>query len=216
MLEPLNSILNRFWLSLGSFLPFFFAGLLIIIIGVLVSNLLKRALLSILGIFKLEQLLHRAHFMDKGEVKLWEEVLAEIVRWAVIILFLLPALEVWGLSRATAVLNIFLLYLPNVIVAVVIGFVGIVSANLIADIVKRSVKSVGSTSANALSVFAKAVIVFFTALVILNQLGVAQDLVQILFTGIVGMLALAGGLAFGLGGREMAKSILEELRRKVK
>ena len=57
---------------------------------------------------------------------------------------------------------------------------------------------------------------FFTVLVVLNQLGVAQDLVRILFTGIVAMLSLAGGLAFGLGGKELAKELLDELKNKLK
>ena len=129
---------------------------------------------------------------------------------------LIPTLEVWGLSRATAVLNQFLFYLPNVIVAVIIGFVGILVANLVADLVKHSIDTIGSTSAGTLAVLAKGIIMFFTSLVVLNQLGVAQDLIRILFTGIIAMLAIAGGLAFGLGGQELAKQLLEELRKKLK
>ncbi len=154
--------------------------------------------------------------MEKSEVKLWEEVLVEIVRWSIVVLFLIPTLEVWGLSRATTVLNEFVLYLPNVLIAVVIGFVGLVSSNLVADLVRGTVKSMGSSTANALAVFTKTTIVFFTALVVLSQLGVAQDLIRILFTGIVGMLTLAGGLAFGLGGKEMAKDLLDDLRKKIR
>ena len=67
-----------------------------------------------------------------------------------------------------------------------------------------------------MAVFTKSVIVFFTILVVLNQLGVAQDIIRILFTGIIGMLALAGGLAFGLGGKDMARDLLSELTKKVK
>jgi hypothetical protein len=56
-------------------------------------------------------------------------------------------------------------------------------------------------------------VLFFTALVVLNQLGVAQDLIRILFTGIVAMFVLAFGLAFGLGGKDLAKEILEEIKK---
>lgn len=154
--------------------------------------------------------------MAKQEVTLWEEILAELLRWTVIILFLIPTLEAWGLKGATVVLNQLLFYLPNVVVAVIIGFVGLVSANLVSDLVKHSIKTIGATSANTLAVFSKSAIIFFAVLVILNQLGVAQDLVRILFTGIVAMLTIAGGLAFGLGGQGIAKEMLEELKRKVK
>ncbi len=216
MISLVNGILTQFWVSIVDFLPSFFGGLLILIIGLVIADILKRILLSIFSFFKFDKLFQDSKLMDKGEVRLWEEVLVEILRWTVVVLFLIPTLEVWGLSRATEVLNEFVLYLPNVIVAVVIGFVGLVSSNLVADLVRRTVKTMGSGTANTLGVFTKVVIVFFTALIVLNQLGVAQDLVRILFTGIVGMLAVAGGLAFGLGGREIAKDVLEDLRRKVK
>ncbi len=216
MISLVNSIIREFWAGFASFLPSLFGGLLILVIGLILADILKRILLSIFSFFRLERFFQEAKLMDKGEVRLWEEVLVEILRWTVVLIFLIPTLEVWGLSRATTVLNQFVIYLPNVVVAVIIGFVGLVAANLVADLVKRTVKTMGSTTANTLGVFAKTTIVFFTALVVLNQLGVAQDLIRILFTGIVGMLAIAGGLAFGLGGRDMAKDTLEELRRKVK
>ena len=216
MISLVNGIVIQFWSRFANFLPNLLGGLLILIVGLIIADILKRVLLSVFSFFKLERVFQDSKLMDKGEVRLWEEVLVELLRWTVVVLFLIPTLEVWGLSRATTVLNEFVLYLPNVIVAVVIGFVGLVSSNLVADLVKRAVKTMGSGTANTLAVFTKATIVFFTALVVLNQLGVAQDLIRILFTGIVGMLAIAGGLAFGLGGRDMAKGVLEELKKKIK
>lgn len=211
-----NDIVIGFIQRLREFLPNFFGGLVVLLIGIVLASILKKILLSLFSFFRLSTFLERTHLMQKQEVKIWEDVLAEILRWTVIILFLIPTLEAWGLNRATLVLNQFLFYLPNVIVAVIIGFIGLVASNLVADVVRHSIKSLGSTSANSMAVFAKGLTVFFTILIVLNQLGVAQDLIRILFTGIVAMLALAGGLAFGLGGRDMAKDVLEELRKKVK
>ena len=216
MLEAVNTILFQFWRSFVSFLPDLFGGIIILVVGLIIAGLLKRLLLSLFSFFRLERFFGQARAMDKGEVRLWEEVLTELLRWTVVILFLIPTLEVWGLSRATVVLNQILLYIPNVIVAVVIGFVGIVAANLVSNLVRNSVRTLGATSANTLSMLSKTAIVFFTALIVLNQLGVAQQLIQILFTGIVGMLALAGGLAFGMGGRDMARELLDDLRRRLK
>lgn len=216
MLILINSIIWNFLQNIFVFLPNFFTGLGILIVGLLLSTLLKRTLLSILSFARIDGVLEKMKLMKRTEVKIWLEVLSEILKWTVVILFLIPTLEVWNLSRATLVINQFLFYLPNVLVAVVIGFVGLLASNLGYDLVKHSVKTIGTTSANTLSVFTKWVIVFFTVLVVLNQLGVAQDLVRILFTGIVVMLALAGGLAFGLGGKDIARDILEELRNKFK
>ena len=216
MIQVVNDFIVEFLRKLFGFLPNFFGGVGILIFGLIIATLLKRVLLTVFTFIRLDGLLHRTRLMNRSEVAIWEEVLAEILRWTVVILFLIPTLEVWNLSRATLVINQLLLYLPNVIVAVVIAFVGLVAANLGHDLVKHSVKTIGATSANTLATLTKWLIIFFTILVVLNQLGVAQDLVRILFTGIVVMIALAGGLAFGLGGKEIAREILEELRKKFK
>ncbi|MCX7881560.1 MAG: hypothetical protein N2482_03595 [Patescibacteria group bacterium] len=216
MIQPINEVLTKFWVKFLNYLPDFSLGLLILLIGLLVAGIVKKVLITLFNFFKLERIFSKTGILEKNIVKSWIEILGEILRWTIIILFLVPTLEIWGLSKATAVINQLLFYLPNVIVAVIIGFVGLIIANLVADVVRHSVKTVGSVFANSLAVFSKGIVIFFTILVVLNQLGVAQDLIRILFTGIVAMLSLAGGLAFGLGGKEIAKELLEELRKKIK
>lgn len=216
MFEPVTAIIFTFLNRLVSFLPNFLGGLFIVLIGTLIASLLKRFFITIFRFFRFSAILERMNLMQRAEVHIWEQVIAEIIRWTIIILFLIPTLESWGLSRATVVLNQMLLYIPNVIIAVITIFVGIIAANLVSDVVRQSVKSVGNTSAQSLAMFAKGIVMFFTILVALNQLGVAQDLIRILFTGIVAMIALAGGLAFGLGGKETAKEILEYLKKNIK
>lgn len=215
MIAPTEDVLTRFWSKFSDYLPDFFAGLLILIIGLILSEILKKLFITLIRFLKINYLLEKMKLMSKKEVNLWEEILAELLKWTVVILFLISTLEVWGLSRATVVLNQFLFYIPNVIVAAIIGFVGLLLANLVSDLVRHSVTTLGASSANSLSIFSKSAILFFTVLVILNQLGVAQDLIRILFTGIVVMLAMAGGLAFGLGGKEIAKELLDQLKQKL-
>lgn len=216
MFEILNNIIFTFLQKFFNFLPSFFTGLTILLIGLLLSTLLKKALLSIIMFVRLDSVLEKTKLMRKTEFKIWQDVISEILRWTIVILFLIPTLEVWNLSRATVVINQLLFYLPNVLVAVIIGFVGLIASNLGNDLIRHSVKSIGATSANTLAALTKWLIIFFTILVVLNQLGVAQDLVRILFTGIVVMIALAGGLAFGLGGKDIAADMLEELRKKLR
>ncbi|MBI5127770.1 hypothetical protein HZA76_04940 [Candidatus Roizmanbacteria bacterium] len=215
MVDLVNLVLVDFFKSLGSFLPNLIGGFLILLVGFLIGSIVKHLILTVFSFLKLDNLFQKTKLLGKGQLKIWVEVLTEIFKWMLIIVFLIPTLEVWGLSRATEVLNQFLFYLPNVIVAVVIAFVGFLAANLGADLVRHSVKTMGASSASGLAVFTKWAISFFTVLVVLNQLGVAQDLVRILFTGIVVMLALAGGLAFGLGGKDVARELLEELKKKL-
>ncbi|OGK17664.1 hypothetical protein A3D80_04425 [Candidatus Roizmanbacteria bacterium RIFCSPHIGHO2_02_FULL_40_13b] len=213
--DTINPIISTFARSTSLFLPSFLGGLLILAIGLVLSQIVRKLLISFFDFFKIGVLISKTKFARPGEVKIWEEIIIELVSWATVILFLIPAAEVWGLSQVTVVLRQLLFYIPNVLVAVVIGFVGIIFANLASDIVRQSVRTMGAKSSNALSTLARYAIIFFTILIVLNQLGIAQDLVRILFTGIVAMLAIAGGLAFGMGGKDLAKDILEDLRRKV-
>lgn len=211
-----NNVISQFWLKFVNYLPDFFGGLIVLLIGFFIASLLKRVLLTILAFFRIDAILNKTRLITQKEVRIWEEVIGELIKWTVIILFLIPTLESWGLSRATAVLNQFLFYIPNVLVAVIIGFVGIIISNLASDLVRHSVKSAGATSSATLSAFTKSTIIFFTVLVMLNQLGVAQDLIRIFFTGLIAMIAIAGGLAFGLGGRDAAKEILDSVVKKLK
>jgi hypothetical protein len=216
MINLTDSVFGRFWSRFIDYLPDFFGGLLILIIGILAAGILKRLLLTILRFFKVDAILDRTKLLPRNEVNIWEEILAEVLRWTVIILFLIPTLEAWRLSKATEVLNQLLFYLPNVIVSVIIAFIGLVLANLGSRLVTQSTRSLGTAVSNTLAALARSVIIFFTILVVLNQLGVAQDLIRILFTGIIAMLALAGGLAFGLGGKDLAGEILNTLKGKLK
>lgn len=215
MFEPVADIIVAFLYRLTQFLPNFVGGLAIFLIGIFFASLLRRLTITFFRFFRFSAILERMRLMHKSEVYMWEQVITEIIRWTVVILFLIPTLEAWGLSRATVVLNQLLLYIPNVIIAVIITFVGIVAANLVSDLVRQSIKSIGKTSAQTLAIFTKGVVVFFTILIALNQLGVAQDLIRILFTGIVAMIAIAGGLAFGLGGQETAKEVLDYLKKNI-
>lgn len=216
------TILSNSLATVGGYLPQFLAGLILLLIGLAVAALLKEVVLRALSFLRVEDWFGnvtswfrsiRSQGVARGKV--WSRLLAELVRWTVVILFLVPAAEAWGLPGVTRLLNNFLLYVPNVFVAVVVGFVGLVIANLVSEIVKNASAGLGSTSSNLLGTVARYALVLFTALVVLNQLGIAADLIRILFTGIVAMLAIAGGIAFGLGGQEGAKRFLEDLRKRV-
>lgn len=213
--QIVSSIVTTSLSRLAVYFPQFLGGLIVLLIGLIVAAILHRVVIEFFKLVKVEKWLEQAKIAKAGEVKVWPDILAELVRWATIILFLVPAVEAWGVPRVTEVLNQLLFYLPNVFVAVVIGLIGVVIANLTYDIVRQTARNLGSTSANALGGVARYAILFFTALIVLNQLGVAAALIQTLFTGIVAMLALAGGLAFGLGGQEVAKDVLRGIREKI-
>lgn len=202
--------------AIVGFVPKFIAGLLVILIGIVVASIIKQILLAISRALKFDSYLKKYHVPEIRPGYTWVNVLAEIVRWAVIIIFLVPTADLWGLPRIGTLLNEILLYLPNVFIAVIIALVGFVLARLAHDVILASVKGVNKDSAKLIATATQWSINIFVILAVLNQLGVATDLIRILFTGFVGMIAIAGGIAFGLGGQKNAEQILNGIKKRLK
>ncbi|MFC1647270.1 hypothetical protein ACFL1A_03220 [Patescibacteria group bacterium] len=211
-----ETILFDFFSGMFVYIPQFLAGLVLLFIGFLVGNFIRRVVKGLSRFTILEKWLKKAKIGRHVDTKMWLSIVGEVLRWSVVILFLVAAVDAWGLTVVGDLLSELLFYLPNVFVAVVIGFIGLITSNLVSDLVKQGSKDLGSKSANMLSTLSRYAIRVFAGLMVLNQLGVAASLINILFTGLVAMLALAGGLAFGLGGKDAARDVLEDLRNKLK
>jgi hypothetical protein len=214
-LDSIATISNSVIYIVSSYIPKLIAGLLIILIGMIIASLFKDFIRIVFKYFRLEKWLKSAGLAKEEEVQVWPNIIGELVRWIIIFIFLMSAVDVWGVPKVADVLNQLLMFLPNVFLAVVIGWIGIIVARIAFNIVIHGLSAVGKKESLVLGNVAKYSIMFFAVLVILNQLGVAADLVRILFTGIVSMLALAFGLAFGLGGQDEARNILKDLRQKI-
>ncbi len=212
----LVSSVNGGLILLVAFIPKFILGLVILLIGIIIASILRQVVFEISKTLKLETYLRKYGVPEAKDDFSWTSILAEIVRWFVIILFLLPTADVWGLPRIDMILNQVLLYLPNVFVAVVIAMIGFVFARIAHDVVLASAKGISPETARTVASITRWAISVFVILAVLNQLGVAADLVKILFTGFVAMLAIAGGIAFGLGGQSSAKDVIEDIRSKLK
>ncbi|MBI4100174.1 hypothetical protein HY439_00320 [Candidatus Microgenomates bacterium] len=207
-IDPVNLSL----LAFTNFFPRLLFGLAVLIVGIVVAYFAKWGATALLDAIRLEKVLKR-YKVPEGERGLaWSNIIGEIVRWFIIILFLIPTVEIWGIPKVTEVLNQILLYLPNVLVTAIIIFLGMVIANLIHDVVHTAFRGVSDHTANMTATVAKWAIIIFVALVALNQLGIASDLIRILFTGIVAMIALAGGIAFGLGGKDAAGEVIRDIK----
>lgn len=198
-----------------NFIPSLVGGLIIFIIGLVVAAVIYRVIIGILKMVQLEKILARYGVVElEGHDIEWSEIIAEIARWSIIIVFLVPTLDAWKLNAVNTVLNRVILYIPNVIVAVVLAMVGMVFARLGYKIASSMSKNLGKQLAHTVGLIAQWSIVIFVGFLVLHQLGVAQELLRILFGGIVAMLTIAGGLAFGLGGKDTAREILESISKK--
>ena len=214
-----NSVLlslNQGLFAAAGFIPSFVAGVVILLIGIVLGSIIRRLIYQLLQSAKLETYLRKYGVPEAKQDLKWSNILAEIFRWFVIILFLIPTANIWGLPQIVSILDTFLFYLPNVFVAVIIGLVGFIFARLAYDVVYASTRQVSPGGARTIAAIARWAINIFVLLAVLNQLGVAQDLIRILFTGFVAMIALAGGIAFGLGGKDTAAEIISTLYKKLK
>jgi len=135
-----------------------------------------------------------------------------LFKWSLALVFLMAATDIMHLDQVTVFLNRIVLYLPNVLVAVVILAAVFLLGNLAYHIVKGSTRAAGVMSATLLATISKWAIIIFGFFAALIQLGVANSLVNTIFIGLIAMISLAGGLAFGLGGRDEAQLILKKLR----
>lgn len=213
--DSLGTILATVTGFILSFLPKLIAGFLVLFIGMIVASLVKDLVRLVFKYFRVEKWLAVSGVAKAEETSIWPNLFGELVRWVIIFVFLMSAVETWGIPKVADVLEQLLNFIPNVFIVVVIGWIGLVVGRFAHDIVRHGVRGLGSHEALVLGNAARYTIVFFTVLIILTQLGVAAELVKILFTGIVGMLALALGLAFGLGGKEHASKLLDSLIKRV-
>src|SRR3989344_4301388 len=192
------------------YIPSFIGGLIILIIGLAIAGLVHRIIIGALNVVQREKFLARYGVVKmEGRDIEWSEIIAQITRWTIIIVFLVPALQAWRLNAVNMVLNRVILYIPNVLVAVILAMVGLVFARLGYKLAFSASRSLGKHLANTVALVAEWSIVIFVGFLVLHQLGVAQELLRILFGGLVAMVAIAGGLAFGLGGQSTARSLLE-------
>lgn len=193
-----------------NFIPSLVGGLIVLVIGLVVAAVIYRLVLGALKATQVEKYLAKYGVTHvEGHELEWSEILAEIARWSIIVVFLIPTFAAWGLGAVNTVLNRVVLYIPNVIVAVVLAIVGLVFAKLAFRVSYGAARSLGTHLAHTVAFVAQWAITIFVGFLVLHQLGVAQELLRILFAGLVAMIAIAGGLAFGLGGQGVAKSLLE-------
>ena len=198
-----------------NFIPSLIGGFIILIIGMVLAAIAYRIVFGLLKMIQLEKFLARYGITNiEGKDVEWSEILAEIARWSIIIVFLVPTLQAWKLGAVNTVLNRVILYIPNVIVAVVLATVGLAISKLAYRIAYSSSRTIGKDLAHTVGLIAQWSITVFVGFLVLHQLGVAQELLRILFAGLVAMIALAGGLAFGFCGQDTAKDILEKVVRR--
>ena len=214
-----NSFANL-WFGFMSFVPALIIAIVIFIVGWVIGASLSKVVEQLFKIAKVDVALKAAGVEEVSKKAGFNlnsgKFVGELVRWFVVVAFLIASFEVVGLTQVNDFLKgVVLSYLPNVIASVLILMVAAVLADAVRKTVSAAIQAAGISSANLLGSIAKWAIWIVALFAALSQLGIAPAVLQTLFTGVVIALSLALGLSFGLGGQDAAARYIEKVKTEV-
>jgi len=211
--------LQNLWVGAVGVLGSIIGALIVLAVGLIVASGLAALVERVVGLLKIDKLLINIglqEYFDRASIRINSaRFFGRIVYWFLVIVFLLAATDILGFFTLSNFLREVLLYIPNVIVAVLIMLAAVIIGNLLRNIVRASVESAKLNAAGFLASLTWWAVIIFGFFAALSQLGIAVSIINSLVTGFVAMLALAGGIAFGLGGKDYATSLLNKLRHHV-
>ncbi len=206
-MEQFTQPLADGWATFYSFIPQLIGAILILIVGYVVAKVLQAITARILKSIGFENWMERGgvkQFFDRAQTKETPtSILALVAFWFVFILFLTMAVNALGIPQVSGFLNELIAYIPSIFAAIIILFLAGVLANFVSGIVR------GATSSDLLASVAQYAILIFAAFAALTELGIAVHLTANTFLILLAGVALAGGLAFGLGGQGVAREMIE-------
>jgi hypothetical protein len=203
----LTSTTQALALFLGA-IPKVLAFIVIVILGWMIAAVAGRAVEAVLRTVRFNDMAQRSGFggfvANTGVETDAAGFIALIAKWFIRLIALVVAFDALGLPAVSDVLRQLLLWLPNLVVAVAVLIIGGLAANALAGIVRGATAKADLGNPDLLANIARIAVWAFAIVVAVNQIGIARELVNTLFMAAVGAVALAAGLAFGLGGRETA------------
>lgn len=206
-------------LSVANFIPALLGALIVFFIGWIVAVSLGKVVEHIVDALRVDELLGKLEVgksLEKAGVDLEAGALVgALVKWFLVIVFLLASVNILGLNQVSDFLRDVLLYIPNIVVAAFIIIIAALVSDVIEKVVRASAEAFGSRGP-LVGVIARWSIWIFAFVAVLLQLGIAPALVQTFMTGLVAAIAIALGLAFGLGGKDVAAAFLERVRSEIK
>lgn len=209
--------LQTLWSGFINFLPELVGALIIILVGWAIAVGLGKLVEKIFKALRIDAVLGKMGLGKafeqtglKPEVSSW---LGTLVKWFLVLVFVMAASDILGLDSVSLFLGSVVDYLPNLVVAAIVLVLGIWLGGFLQKLVKAGVAATKIRTANLAAALVKWAVIVFAFLAALLQLGVAASLINIIVMGLVAMIAIAGGLAFGLGGKEQASRALEKIKK---
>lgn len=195
------------------FIPALIGALLILLIGWIVARIVKAIILRVLQAIRFDQVMAATGIdglLRRGGIHMdIAGIFASLIYWFVFLVFVLAAANALGVAAVTAIVTSIVLFLPNLLVALIILIIGALVARFAGNLVTSSVESAGVKGAGLIGAVVRYAILAFVGILVLNQIGVGTAIVTTLFGAVIGGLTLALAIAFGLGGRDTAKDIVD-------
>jgi small-conductance mechanosensitive channel len=203
MIESLRSGLDAFF----AFIPQLIGAILIVVIGYIVAKLLQAVVSRVLKAVGFDGWMERGgikQFFDRAQTRETPAtVLGKLVFWFVFIITITMAADALGIQQVSQVLAQLIAYIPSIIAAILILILAALLANFLSGIVR------GATGSDILASIARYAIIVYAVFAALTELGIAVQLTAPTFLIVLGAIALAAAIAFGWGGRDVAKDLIE-------
>jgi len=217
--EVLAASLQGLWSAFIGFIPALVGAIVVFIVGLIVAAGLGALVERLVGLLKLDSLVAKAgvekYFKRAGVPLNVSHFFGRLTYWFIVVAFILASADILRFDALSAFLRSVLLYIPQVVVASLIMLAAVIVGNVLRNLVKASVLGARLHAASFLGTLTWWAVVVFGLLAALTQLGIAVSIINTLVTGFVVMIALAGGIAFGLGGKDYASHLIGKLRDQV-
>lgn len=212
MFQAIISAFGTALTTVFNFVPHLVGFLVIALVGWLVGWIFDKVVTGILRKVGFDRLSDRIGLTRMERRMGWKidsaKLLGRVVFWFIFLIFLIPAADALGVPTISNTLNIILDYLPNVFVAILALLLGAILGHFAGEMARGGAEAAHVGNAHIVGNVVRWAIIGFACLVALEQLRIAPALITVLFAAVMAGLALAFGLAFGLGGREHAGRLL--------
>lgn len=223
LLDWYNAIyieLSKLVFGFLGFIPKLVGALIIFIIGWLIAIGVGRLVTEILSRLNFDKIFEKGAWksaLEKADFKVDASgFIGAIFKWALMIVFLLAAVDILGLNQLGEFLTKVLAYLPNVVVSAFIFVVAVIIADIAEKVIRAALEGARMGYGHVAGSIIRWSILIFALLAILVQLGIAEPLVEMLWAGIIALFVIAGGISFGLAGKDLAADLLQSVRRRLK
>lgn len=219
-LDATKIALQDIWGDFIDFIPNLLGAIVVFLIGWIIAVAIGKVVAEILKRIQFNKIFEAGEWkkaLQKAEIKVDASAfIGAIIKWVLLIVFLIVAIQILGFTQLRDFFNDVLAYLPNVVVAAFMFVVAVIIADIVEKVVRAAVEGSKMGYGGVVGAIVKWSIWVSAIFAILLQLGIAEALVTTIIQGIIALVVIAGGIAFGLGGKDVAAEMLQEARNKLR